>query len=636
MTKNRSNPVMEVKRPVPADITFIEPTTILSPYHKRCDFKNKNLKEAERAFEEYILNGIQWANSSMDPTTRHPSEAVLINNLRLEIERWREGDYEGVTDTTRELFDHWFSLDRDKPLWFCQREAIETLIYLYELKKIKTVSSLIDAFSCLDVKGYEKYDRYPRYAFRMATGSGKTIVIALVIVWSFYNHIWEDKNDFTRFFLIIAPNLIVYDRLARDFENLSIFDDFELIPESWKKEFRIKVITRDTFSPSDRFLPPEDEGVIFVSNIHQIGLKEKKKEKEEERDLLSFFGKLSPGKEPYKSKSLKLWEILDNYPSLMVLKDEAHHIHRLESSWQNYLWGMDERLKESYGEGIFAELDFSATPKDEKGALFPWIIVDFSLKEALQTEIVKYPARVIVEDAPEIKRDAGMEAYRPYIKTALERWREQKKKLDELGKKPVLFVMGTDVEEANEIYKELLKEEDIDQGNMILIHSDLEKWEKTEKRLKTKISWKGGERELDKDLARDIVNDIDNPDNPFSIIVSAMMLNEGWDVNSVTLVLGLRSFASEREVLPEQVIGRGLRKLFRNRGIDLDKWVNVLEVVGPSKLLKTIQKLEEMEGIKIPDAPQKFFITFSPRDIGPEKMINIPILEGWYYWENIN
>ncbi len=85
-------------------------------------------------------------------------------------------------------------------------------------------------------------------------------------------------------------------------------------------------------------------------------------------------------------------------------------------------------------------LTLALRPKDEKGALFPWIIVDFSLREALQTGIVKYPARVVVKDAPEVKRGSGLAAYRPYIKAALQRWREKKSKLKEVGRKAVLFI----------------------------------------------------------------------------------------------------------------------------------------------------------------------------------------------------
>ena len=110
-------------------------------------------------------------------------------------------------------------------------------------------------------------DKYPRYAFRMATGSGKTLVMALLTVWSFFNYLYEDKEKYTRFFLFVAPNIIVYDRLRKDFEDLSIYEEFQLIPEEWKKDFKVQVITRDTFSDADRFPPPDEEGVIFVTNI---------------------------------------------------------------------------------------------------------------------------------------------------------------------------------------------------------------------------------------------------------------------------------------------------------------------------------------------------------------------------------
>jgi len=468
--------VFEVKKP-PSDITFIPPDSILEPYPKWVNIEEHYLDLVEKKFKEYILNGIAWANEQRKngkPYARFPSEAVCVNNLRLKVKEWREKGYPGVTETTRYLLNFWFEQPRDKVFWFSQREAVETLIYLYEVEEILKVSELLNKFGAFKVSGYEEYDKYPRYAFRMATGSGKTLAMALLSVWSFFNYLYEDQEKYTRFFLFVAPNIIVYDRLKKDLEDLSIYEEFQLIPKEWKKDFKIQVITRDTFSDVDRFPPPDEEGVIFVTNIHQIGFREEKSQKEDIVTTLFYIP--SPGKEPYKAKSTKLWEILNNYPNLMILKDEAHHIHREESKWQNYLWDLHEKLIERHSKGIFMELDFSATPKDERGALFPWIIVDFSLREALQTGIVKYPAKVIVYDAPLIKKGFSIDDFMPYISAALDRWRKHKEKLKELGRKSVLFVMADEISNAESIYEKLLEEQDIDSSNMILIHSELDEW----------------------------------------------------------------------------------------------------------------------------------------------------------------
>jgi len=640
--KKKNNSIaFEVKKP-PSEITFIPPDSILEPYPKEVRIDEPYLDVVKNKFKEYILNGIAWANEQRkngNPYARFPSEAICVNNLRLEIKRWREEGYPDVTDTTRYLLNFWFEQPRDKVFWYSQREAVETIIYLYEVKGITKVTELIDKYGAFKIPGYEEYDKYPRYAFRMATGSGKTLVMALITVWSFFNYLYEDKEKYTRFFLFVTPNIIVYDRLRKDLEDLSIYEEFQLIPQEWKKNFKVQVITRDTFSDADRFPPPDDEGVIFVTNIHQIGFKSERKKKEDIIATLFDFPHL--GKEPYKAKSIKLWEILNNYPNLMVLKDEAHHIHREESSWQNYLWSLHEALVSNYSKGIFMELDFSATPKDDKGALFPWIIVDFSLREALQTGIVKYPAKVIVHDAPPIKAGFSINEFMPYIKAALDRWRKHKEKLRELGKKSVLFIMADEISNAEAIYEKLLEEPDIDSSNMILVHSELDEW-KTElkkkgKKIVSKIRLNDEEKEIDKELAVELVRDLDDPDNPIEVISSVMMLNEGWDVRSVTVILGLRSYSSEREILPEQVIGRGLRKLFPNEGVDVEKWVNILEVVGPPNLLKVLDNLEQLEGIKIPEAPKEFFVSFNPRTEADDKLkFEIPSAEFVYFSDNID
>ena len=631
----------EVEKP-PLDITFIPPDSILEPYPKEVKIEEPYFDLVEKKFKEYILNGAAWANDQRkngNPYARFPSEAVCVNNLRLEVKKWRDEGYPDVTETTRYLLYFWFEKPRDRVFLFSQREAVETLIYLYEVKGVTKVSELLNKYGAFKLSGYEEYDRYPRYAFRMATGSGKTLTMALFTVWSFFNYLKEDGENYSRFFLFVAPNIIVYDRLRKDLENLSIYEEFQLIPEEWKNDFKIQVVTRDTFSDADRFPPPDDEGVVFVTNIHQIGFRETKKKKE---DLIAtLFGVPDPGKDPYKATSIKLWEILSNYPNLMILKDEAHHIHREESSWQNYIWNLHEELLSKHSKGMFMELDFSATPKDEKGALFPWIIVDFSLREALQTGIVKYPAKVILRDAPPIKKGFSIDDFTPYIKAALERWRKHKDKLKEVDKKSVLFIMADEISTAEAIYEKLLDEPDITTSNMMLVHSELDEWKtrlkQKGKEIVSKITIDGEEREVDKDLAVELVRNLDEPDNPIEVISSVMMLNEGWDVRSVTVILGLRSYASEREILPEQVIGRGLRKLFQEEGVNIEKWINILEVVGPPNLLKVLDQLQKSEGIKIPEAPDKFFISFNPREDAPDEMkFDIPKVELLSFNEDID
>ena len=182
--KEKEAITFEVRKP-PSDITFIPPDSILESYPKEVNIDVPYLEIVKKRFNEYIQNGIAWANEQRkngNPYARFPSEAVCVNNLRLETKKWREEGYPDVTETTRYLLNFWFEQPRDKVFWFSQREAIETLIYLYEVKGVMKVSELLSEYGAFRLSGYEKYDKYPRYAFRMATGSGKTLVMALLSV----------------------------------------------------------------------------------------------------------------------------------------------------------------------------------------------------------------------------------------------------------------------------------------------------------------------------------------------------------------------------------------------------------------------------------------------------------------------
>jgi len=260
------------------------------------------------------------------------------------------------------------------------------------------------------------------------------------------------------------------------------------------------------------------------------------------------------------------------------------------------------------------ELDFSATPKTETGALFPWIIVDFSLKEAIEMNIVKLPLKGIVKRAEEIPSTNVVERYRAWIDAGIRRWREYKEKLDPLSKKPVLFFQCPENKEADEIAVYLNSAVPDLKDNVLLIHTDST----------------GEVKKADLPKAREFAKTIDDPEkNPYEAIVSTLMLNEGWDVRNVNVIVGLRSYTSKRKVLPEQVIGRGLRKMFPEEAANVDKSVNVLEVIGPPGLIDILEELENQEGIKFAEfdtgkSPNLTTIFVDENKL--EKDIEIPIL----------
>jgi type III restriction enzyme len=551
----------------------------------------------------------------LHPDQRQPSKAYLVNALRKAVFTWRNQGYPGVTPTTQRLLQFWFNEDHivnKEPFqfWFCQREAIETLIYVYEVMKKRNFIDMARDFGAGPIQGYDpSYDQYPLYAFKMATGSGKTFVMALSIVWQYFNYKWENKDDYTSKYLLIAGEKnVIYDRLARDFKDGKIFRSLPLIPPEWQQKFDLKVILKED---PIHIIP---ESVLFLTNIQQLEERKSKKEEVERYvDTVMELPEVYNVSDIYQENRIR--EVLTSCSNIMILKDEAHHIYSFEKAWKKILLELNKNLASQYGKGINMELDFTATPKTETGALFPWIITDFSLKEAIEMNIVKLPLKGIVKGAEEIASKKTVERYRAWIDAGIRRWREYKEKLKALNRKPVLFFQCPENKEADEIYEYVNSMPDL-KDKVLLIHTDST----------------GEVKKADLPRAREFAKNIDDPDpgkNPYEAIVSTLMLNEGWDVRNVNVIVGLRSYTSKRKVLPEQVIGRGLRKMFPEEDANVDKSINVLEVIGPPGLIDILEELEAQEGIKFAE-----FDTGKPLNLTTifvdenklDKDIEIPIL----------
>jgi len=552
----------------------------------------------------------------LHPEQRRPSKAYLANELRKAVYTWREQGYSGTTPTTKRLLQYWFEEDHlaeKEPFkfWFCQREAIETLIYVYEVMKKRNFIDMARDFGAGPIQGYDpSYDQYPLYAFKMATGSGKTYVMALGIVWQYFNHKKESKNDYTSKYLLIAGEKnVIYDRLTRDFKDGKIFRELPLVPPEWQEEFDLKVILKED---PIHVIP---EGVLFLTNIQQLEERRKKSEEVER-----YVDKVMELKEVYSVSDIyqenRIKEVLTSCPNIMILKDEAHHIYSFEKAWKKILLELNRNLASQYGKGINMELDFTATPKTETGALFPWIIVDFSLKEAIEMNIVKLPLKGLVKGAEEIASKKAVERYRAWIDAGIRRWREYKDKLKPLSKKPVLFFQCPENEEADEIFGYVNSAVPDLKDKVLLIHTDST----------------GEVKKADLPRAREFAKTIDDPDpekNPYEAIVSTLMLNEGWDVRNVNVIVGLRSYTSKRRVLPEQVIGRGLRKMFPEEDANVEKSINVLEVIGPPGLIDILEDLEAQEGIKFAEFDTGKSLNLTTIFVDESKLdkdIEIPIL----------
>jgi len=551
----------------------------------------------------------------LQPGQRRPSKAYLVNELRKAVFFWREQGYSNTTTTTKRLLNFWFCEDHivnNEPFefWFCQREAIETLIYVYEVMKKRNFIDMARDFGAGPIQGYDpSYDQYPLYAFKMATGSGKTFVMALTIVWSYFNYKKENKNDYTSKFLLIAGEKnVIYDRLIRDFKDGKIFKELPLIPPEWQKEFEMKVILKE--DPIHII----SENVLFLTNIQQLEQRQNKKKKVEKYvDKVMELPEVYNVSDIYQENRIK--EVLTSCSNIMILKDEAHHIYNFEKAWKKILLNLHKNLISKYDKGINMELDFSATPKMETGALFPWITVDFSLKEAIEMNIVKLPLKGMVKNAKEITSKKVVERYKAWINAGIRRWREYKKALKPLNKRPILFFQSPENKEADELFEYVNSIPDL-KGKVLLIHTDST----------------GDVKKSDLPKAREFAKNIDDPDpkkNPYEVIVSTLMLNEGWDVRNVNVIVGLRSYTSQRKVLPEQVIGRGLRKMFPEEEANVEKSINVLEVIGPPGLIDILEELESQEGIKFAEFDTDKSLNFTTIFVDKNKLsknIEIPVL----------
>lgn len=520
---------------------------------------------------------------STKSTTTHPdllniqervSTAACVPALRELVKNWRKGGYKGATKTTNELLNYWFYTDHHLPTGGqfryhqAQQEAIETLIYVYEIVKARRRKTLLEKFA-LNTKNLRlaSYDEFARYCLKMATGSGKTKVIALAIIWQYFNAVREDDEQYAKTFLLLAPNIIVFERLKEDFANGKIFRSDPLFPRHfqlfWEMECYMRGDAQRTHS----------DGALYLTNIQQFYERANVSKEEEPAEITALLGNKP------QTKKLELTDFAERIAQheglLLVLNDEAHHTHDEDSEWNQII----RRLHSN--RPIAAQLDFSATPRHTKGGLFAWTISDYPLKQAIIDNIVKRPIKGISK-IEEAKSALASVKYEGFLVAAVERWKEYRQQLTPLRKKPIIFIMLNSTKEADDVADWLRKKYATEFGDnkTLVIHTDR----------KGEIS----KRDLDK--ARQLSREVDSPDCPVNAIVSVLMLREGWDVQNVTVVVGLRPYTAKANILPEQTIGRGLRLMFRGSRHNYRERV---DIIGNQAFLKFVEDLEKIEGLKL-------------------------------------
>lgn len=517
----------------------------------------------------------------------------LVNQVRPRVKQWREAGYPGTTSITRRLLDYWTDPEEysARRFFFCQLEAIETLIWLAEAPAADRVG--------IEVPG--DGGAFARQCCKMATGSGKTLVMAMTIAWQILNKVtYPQDARYAKNVLVVAPGLTVRNRLQvlLPSDAANYYEAFRIVPPALLDRLR--------------------QGKVRVENWHHLAWETeaqvKKRRSVDKRGARSL--------EAYTRDVLGDMATAKN---LLVINDEAHHAWRInpeaeskylrqrdlkDSAEEATVWigGLD-RIHQS--RGIHACYDFSATPfmpsgkKSTEEALFGWIVSDFGLNDAIESGLVKTPRVVVRDDAvpdaktyasrlyhiysdPEVKDDlnrpAKPEAPLPdlvlnaYYLLGYD-WREALFAWQATGQRtpPVMITVCNRTETAARVKHAFdagkIRIEELCRPERIL-HIDSKVLSKAEARDEPALDISDTEgddedatteRKLTKvqqaDLLRqtvDTVGRVGQPGEGIQSVISVGMLSEGWDAKTVTHIMGLRAFSSQ--LLCEQVVGRGLRR----------------------------------------------------------------------------
>ena len=502
-------------------------------------------------------------------------ELPLVNKIRPRVKAWREAGYPGVTGTTRRLLAHWHdNAARQYPFFFCQLDAMETLIWLTEAADADKVG--------IDITG--DGGAFRRICTKMCTGSGKTTVMAMLIAWQVCNKVaYPQDRRFTKNVFIVAPGLTVRSRLAvlQPGGESNYYVQFGIVPSGRMEQVR--------------------QGRIKITNWQALAWESAeaiaKKKSVDKRGPLSD--------EAYAREVL---EELSHARQILVINDEAHHAWRKNPNVKIALHGQDRKDYVENEEqatvwiggldrihrarGILCCYDFSATPfapsgkKNEEAALFGWIVSDFGLNDGIESGLVKTPRIVIRDDAAPVKigKDFRSRLYHiymdPTVKDDINRETDEAEPLPDLlmqayellGKDwqatyedwqeagmptpPVMITVANRTETAARIQyafnherihvPELCVPEDTVRIDTKVL-KNIDSSEKSKKDAALAL------REL-----VDTVGQKGKPGEQVRNVISVGMLSEGWDAKTVTHILGLRAFSSQ--LLCEQVVGRGLRR----------------------------------------------------------------------------
>lgn len=525
----------------------------------------------------------------------------LVPTLRKEVKAWRERGYDGATETSRSLLRWWFleehltpavyatgALMQEFRYFFAQREALETIVYLCDVVGFRDKYDLMRFDSSGEVKASLFDETWRRMVVKMATGAGKTKVLSLALAWSFFHKLYEPDSALARNFLVIAPNIIVLDRIRKDFDGLRIFFQDPVVPDNgfdrknWRDDFQL------TLHLQDDVRVVRKTGNIFLTNIHRVYAGNESLPSADDEDTTDYFLGPRPTGGTTDSK-VDLGMIVRDIEELAVLNDEAHHIHDPRMAWFKSIQDIHNRLLQK-GSALALQVDVTATPRHNNGAIFVQTVADYPLVEAISQNVVKHP--VLPDQASraklhERKSAKFTEKYADYLNLGVIEWRKAFAEHEKTGKKAILFVMTDDTKNCDDVAA-YLEGNYADLKDAVLVIHTKNNGEISEA--------SGGKSVEELEKLRKSANEIDEADNPAKAIVSVMMLKEGWDVRNVTTIVGLRAYSSKSNILPEQTLGRGLRKMYAGRVPEF------VSVVGTDAFMDFVESIRA-EGVELERRP---------------------------------
>ena len=522
----------------------------------------------------------------------------LVQKIRESVKTWRDDNYKGASETSKALLNWWFKTPHQREqsdgtmaefqYYFAQREALETIIYLYDIVKVRDKFDLMRFDSSGDVSTGMFNENWRRFLIKMATGTGKTKVMSLAIAWSFFHKLYESNSELSRNFLVIAPNIIVLDRLNHDFQGLRIFFDDPVLPDNgfegqnWRNDFQL------TLHIQDEVRTTRATGNIFLTNIHRVYPSDQTPPSPDDDNSMDYYLGEKPTGATTDSK-VDLGDIVRDIDELMVLNDEAHHVHDPSLTWFKSIEDINNRLLQK-GSELALQVDVTATPKHNNGAIFVQTVTDYPLVEAISQNVVKHPILPDDESRAKLKEQQSVkytEKYADYLNLGVIEWRKAYAEHEKLGKKAILFVMTDNTRNCDEVADFLGNFYSDLKDAVLVIHT------KQNGEISEAISNKKKE-ELEE--LRKQANEIDSWNNPYKAIVSVLMLKEGWDVKNVTTIVGLRAYSAQTNILPEQTLGRGLRLMYSGTTEES------VSVIGTDAFMEFVESIKS-EGVELERQP---------------------------------